>query len=68
MPIDVDALKAERETLKERLRELENEQRQVESQQKKLRQKEMQTKRTIEALDTLIDINSTPPAETSEAS
>lgn len=60
MPIDVDALKTEREMLKERLRDLENEQRQVEGQQKKLRQKEMQTKRTIEALDTLIDINSAP--------
>lgn len=67
MPIDVDALKAEREMLKERLRELENEQRGVEVQQKKLRQKEMQTKRTIEALDTLIDIN-TPPAEPAEGS
>jgi chromosome segregation ATPase len=58
--IDVDSLKAEREMLKERLREVENEQRQLESQQKKLRQKEMQTKRTIDALDTLIDINTVP--------
>jgi predicted nucleic acid-binding Zn-ribbon protein len=60
LSIDVEALKAEREMLKERLREVENEQRQVEGQQKKLRQKEIQTKRTIEALDTLIDINAAP--------
>lgn len=66
MPIDVDALKAERDLLKERMRELENEQRQLEGQQKKLRQKEIQTKRTLDALETLIDINS-PPAPSTDA-
>lgn len=58
MAIDVDALKTERETLKDTLRELENEQRKLEAAQKKLRQREIRTKRTLEALDTLIDVGS----------
>lgn len=60
MPIDVDSLKGERERLKEVLRELETEQRRLESELKGLRQREIQTKRTIEALTTLIDNNSEP--------
>jgi hypothetical protein len=63
LSIDVESLKAEREQMRERLREVENEQRLLEGQQKKLRQKEIQTKRTLEALDTLIDINTVVPEE-----
>ncbi len=58
MAIDVEALKTEREAMKDTLRELENEQRKLEGEQKKLRQKEIRTKRSIEALDTLIDLGS----------
>ena len=57
MAIDVESLKGERERLKVTLRELETEQRKLESELKALRQREIQTKRTIEALTTLIDIN-----------
>ena len=57
MAIDVESLKSERERLKATLRELETEQRKLESELKALRQREIQTKRTIEALTTLIDIN-----------
>ncbi len=52
--------------MKETLRDLENEQRKLESEQKKLRQKEIRTKRTIEALETLIDLgtaNTNPELE-----
>ena len=57
MAIDVESLKSERDRLKASLRELETEQRKLESELKGLRQREIQTKRTIEALTTLIDIN-----------
>jgi hypothetical protein len=57
--IDVESLRSERERLKTTLRELESEQRKLESELKGLRQREIQTKRTIEALTTLIDINET---------
>jgi hypothetical protein len=57
LAIDVESLKSERERLKVSLRELETEQRKLESELKGLRQREIQTKRTIEALTTLIDIN-----------
>jgi hypothetical protein len=57
LAIDVENLKAERDRLKEGLRELEVEQRKLEAELKGLRQREIQTKRTIEALTTLIDIN-----------
>lgn len=63
MAIDVEALKAERDALKETLRDLENEQRKAEAAQKKLRQKEIRTKRTIEALETLIDVGGTEATE-----
>ncbi len=66
MAIDVEALKVERDSMKETLRDLENEQRKLESEQKKLRQKEIRTKRTIEALETLIDLgtaNTNPELE-----
>jgi chromosome segregation ATPase len=57
LAIDVESLKSERERLKVSLRELETEQRKLEAELKGLRQREIQTKRTIEALTTLIDIN-----------
>lgn len=68
MPIDLDMLKAERERLKEGLRELEAEQRKIEAGLKGLRQREIQFKREIEALTTLIDVGESrdkPPGETS---
>jgi septation ring formation regulator EzrA len=57
VPLDLDALKAERDKLKEGLRELEAEQRKLEAELKSLRQKEIQAKREIEALGVLIDIH-----------
>ncbi len=54
--IDLDILKAEREKLKEGLREVEGELRKLEAQLKVFRQREIQTKREIEAVSTLIDI------------
>ena len=57
MSIDVETLKAERDRLKSVLRELEAEQRKVEAELKTYRQREIQTKREIEALGVLIDVN-----------
>ena len=59
MAIDLDILKAERDKLKEGLREVEGELRKLEAQLKVLRQREIQTKREIEAVSTLIDIKDT---------
>lgn len=56
MAIDPQSLKSERQQLKESLRELENAQRKLDAEQKQLRQQEIRTKRMIEALDTLIDV------------
>jgi hypothetical protein len=56
VPIDVELLKVERDRLKQTLRELETEQRRVEAEIKNFRQKEIQTKREIEALSVLIDV------------
>ncbi len=67
LAIDVASLKAERETLKTSLRDLENEQRKVLAEQKKLRQREIQTKRTLEALDTLIEMQEAPAPVESDA-
>jgi predicted nucleic acid-binding Zn-ribbon protein len=57
--IDLDILKSERDKLKEGLREVEGELRKLEAQLKILRQREIQTKREIEAVSTLIDIKDT---------
>jgi predicted nucleic acid-binding Zn-ribbon protein len=54
--IDVETLKSERERLKNQLRELEGEQRKLEVQIKQLRQSEIRAKREIEALSTLIEM------------
>lgn len=56
MTIDLEKLKIERDQIKEGLRELELEQRRLEAELKGLRQREVQAKRQIEALTTLIDI------------
>lgn len=56
MAIELDLLKTERDKLKEGLREVEAELRKMEADVKVLRQREIQTKREIEALSTLIDI------------
>lgn len=55
MALDLENLKSERNALKTKLRELEQEQRKLEAELKKFRQAELQTKRQIEALSTLID-------------
>lgn len=56
MAIDPETLKSEREALKESLRELETEQRKLDTELKKLRQKEIRTKRELEALGTLLSM------------
>ena len=56
MPLDLASLKTERESLKTALRELEGEQRRLEAELKAFRQREVQTKREIEALSVLIDL------------
>jgi predicted nucleic acid-binding Zn-ribbon protein len=64
--IDLEVLKSERDKLKEGLREVEGELRKLEAQLKVLRQREIQTKREIEAVSTLIDIkDSREPKTTS---
>jgi hypothetical protein len=50
----------ERDKLKDTLRELELEQRKLEAELKILRQREIQTKREIEALGTLLEIHDAP--------
>lgn len=57
MAISVETLKAEREALKEQLRQIEVEQRKVEAELKGVRQRELRAKREIEALSTLIDLS-----------
>jgi len=56
MPIELEILKNERDKLREGLREVEAEVRKAEAELKALRQREIQTKREIEALSTLVDI------------
>jgi predicted nucleic acid-binding Zn-ribbon protein len=65
--IELGSLKAERDRLREALRELEAEQRKIEAELKGLRQREIQTKREIEALTTLIDINDTRVTDKGES-
>jgi hypothetical protein len=59
--IDVESLKSERDKLKLELRELEIEQRKLEADLKGLRQREIRSKREIEALSTLIELNEPRP-------
>lgn len=64
MAIDLEILKTERDKLKESLREVEGGLRKLEADLKVLRQREIQTKREIEALSTLIEIKDTRDAKT----
>ena len=68
MAIDLEVLKSERDKLKDGLREVEGDLRKLEVQLKVLRQREIQTKREIEAVSTLIDIKDSrePKAEKAE--
>lgn len=56
MAISTELLQKEREALKAELREVEAEQRRIEGLLKEVRQRELRTKREIEALSTLIDL------------
>ena len=56
MAISTELLQKEREALKAELREIEAEQRRIEGLLKEVRQRELRTKREIEALSTLIDL------------
>ncbi len=56
MPIELEVLKTERDRLKESLREIEADLRKLEADVKALRQREIQTKREIEALTTLVEL------------
>ena len=67
MAIDLEMLKSERDKLKESLREVEGELRKREAELKTLRQREIQTKREIEALATLIDIQESRDTRAVEA-
>lgn len=67
MPIELDLLKTERDKLKEGLREVEAELRKMEADVKVLRQREIQSKREIEALSTLIDIKETRESKADES-
>ncbi len=63
MAIDLATLKTERDKLKESLREIEAELRRLEADLKSCRQREIQVKREIEALTTLIDISESREAK-----
>jgi len=56
VPIETELLKGERDNLRGALRETEAQVRKAEAELKALRQREIQTKREIEALSTLIEI------------
>lgn len=56
MAIDLSSLKSERDRLKDNLREIEGELRRLEAELKGLRQREIATKRELEALATLIEL------------
>jgi septation ring formation regulator EzrA len=66
VPMDLDVLKLERDKLKDALREVEAEVRKIEASLKALRQREIQAKREIEALTTLIEIKETRDAKPAE--
>ena len=68
MAIELEILKNERDKLREGLREVEAEVRKAEAELKGLRQREIQTKREIEALSTLIDIKEQRDAKPADGS
>jgi hypothetical protein len=67
VPIDAETLKSQRDQLKGTLRELEADQRKLDTELKRLRQLEIRTKREIEALATLIEIQETSAQDGSDA-
>ena len=66
MAIDLNSLKSERDRLKDSLREVEGELRRLESELKSLRQREIATKREIEALATLIELGDAREAKSAD--
>jgi septation ring formation regulator EzrA len=64
--MELDVLKLERDRLKDALREVEAEVRKIEASLKSLRQREIQSKREIEALTTLIEIKESRDAKSPE--
>ncbi|HEY6077893.1 MAG TPA: hypothetical protein VIW29_03780 [Polyangiaceae bacterium] len=66
MAIDLNSLKSERDRLKDSLREVEGELRRLESELKALRQREIATKREIEALATLIELGDAREAKSAD--
>lgn len=56
MALELDNLRSERDRAKDTLRELEVDSRKLEGEIKALRQREVQTKREIDALNALIEI------------
>ena len=66
MALSPEILKAEQDRLREALRQLEAEQRVLESKLKTLRQREMKTKREIEALGVLLDVGSSDASKTDQ--
>ncbi len=67
MALAPELLKAEQDRLRESLRALEAEQRTLEAKLKNLRQREMKTKREIEALGTLLDVGKEQKEASEEA-
>jgi hypothetical protein len=67
VPIDAETLKSQRDQLKGALRELEADQRKLDTELKRLRQLEIRTKRELEALATLIEIQETSTQDAAEA-
>lgn len=67
VPIDLETLKGERDRLREALRETEADVRKIEADLKTLRQREIQTKREIEALSTLIEMKEQRDAKAPDA-
>jgi len=55
-------LKKEREALKAKLVEIEGESKEIEAKVRNVRQREIQTKREIEAISVLIELQEPPPA------
>jgi len=68
VPIDLETLKSERDRLRDSLRETEAEVRKAESELKTLRQREIATKREIEALSTLLEIKEQREPKAAEGS
>jgi hypothetical protein len=68
VPIDLEILKSERDRLRDQLRETEADVRKAEAELKTLRQREISTKREIEALSTLLDIKEQRDAKPTEGS